>query len=85
MNDLKKGGEAMAKEAARKAAGRDKSDDTGSDFDAGWRSGREASDPDSPTTAQDVVNRVRKDYKNLNKEQRAAYRDGYASGANRNR
>jgi hypothetical protein len=84
-NDLQRGGEAIGREAARKAAGRDRSDDTASDFDAGHAAGRQASDPDSATTDKDVVERVRREYQGLNEEQRAAYRDGYASGANRNR
>lgn len=85
MGDFDKGAEVMEQESSRKAAGRDRVDDTASDFDAGWRAGRDASDPDNQTTARDVVSRVRDDYKDLNEDQRAAYRDGYASGANRNR
>ena len=83
-DELKKGVDVLGKEAARKAAGRDKSDMTASDFDAGYGAGQDASDLDSPTTAKDVVERVRREYKG-NEEERAAYREGYAAGANRNR
>lgn len=83
--ELQQGGEAIGKEGARKAVGRDRSDNTASDFDSGYAAGRQASDPDSPTTTKDVVDRVRNEYAGLNEEQRAAYRDGYASGSNRNR
>lgn len=85
MGDFEAGREAMEKEAARKDAGRDRADDTASDFDAGWAAGREASDPNSPTTSRDVVDRVRREYRDLDAAQRAAYREGYAAGANRNR
>jgi hypothetical protein len=80
-NELKKGGAAIGKESDRKAAGRDRSDDTASDFDAGHAAGRDASDPNSRTG--DIKKKIREEYKGLNKEERDAYRDGYASGSRR--
>ncbi len=82
-SDLERGGEALAKEAARKQAGRDRSDETAADFDEGWRAGREASDPENETTAQDVRDRVRGEYEDKTEEEREAYRAGYASGSDR--
>ncbi len=69
---------------AMKDAGYDASDGTSDQFQAGYRSGRDASNPDLPTTTQDVVDRIRNEYPR-DPDQARPYRDGYAAGANRNK
>jgi hypothetical protein len=83
-SELQRGGEAAAREAARRAAGRDRSDETASDFDDGYVAGRAASDPESNASSQDVKKGITDKYKGLNEDERAAFRDGYAAGANQN-
>lgn len=52
-------------------------------FDTGWDLGRRASNPNENTTAREIVDTVDKDYQGLGQDGRKAYRDGFASGANR--
>jgi hypothetical protein len=52
-------------------------------FDTGWDTGRLASDPEDPSTAKDIVKKVRGEYKPLGPDARKAYREGYASGSDR--
>lgn len=80
-SEFQSGVDAIEREGDRKAAGRDRADDTASDFDAGWAAGRDDRNPDSPTSPKDSRQRVRDEYGPRTKKERAAYRDGYASGA----
>ena len=83
-DDFDQAGKTLASQKALKDAGRDASDGNADHFHAGFASGRDASNPDLPTTTKDVVDRVRREYPG-DTDGRAAYRDGYAAGANRNR
>ena len=57
MSDFSKGIDTLKREAARKAAKRDRSDMTASDFDAGYRAGRDTRNYNTKST-------VKGDYKN---------------------
>jgi hypothetical protein len=81
-NDFEKGLGAIKKNRDRNEKGHAATEHRES-FDAGWDTGRQASDPNDPSTAGDVRKKVRGEYKPLDPNARKAYREGYASGSDR--
>ena len=81
-SEFERGKDAIYKNKDRIAMGYEASEHR-SDFDEGWDLGRQASDPNNPINARQVVGQIRSTYPQRPAGGRTAFHEGFASGASR--
>lgn len=81
--ELKQGGSKIDELAAQKRTGYTSDDERAGDFLEGYRRGKNASNPNNTDGAGDTAKKVRGEYEGKNKEEREAYKKGYAEGSSK--